>query len=141
DTMFFFAATVCGVGFILAWLLPQRPLRETVAASARDVGNETGEAFARPVDDDGVAAHLYATLSSLADRDVQRAHIERIVARAGETLSPLAAWLLVRVEAEPNVPPFELARERGVPPERSQAALEELRRRGLVTVPRADART
>src|SRR6185436_6391240 len=111
NTMFLFAAIVCGVGFVLTWFMPQRPLRATVAATAGDVGNEAGEAFARPADEDDVAARLYAALSSLADRDVQRAHIERIVSRAGETLSPLAAWLLVRVEAEPKVPPFELARE------------------------------
>ena len=140
-TMFLFAAIVCGVGFVLSWFLPQRPLRATVAASARDAGNEAGEAFARPSDEDAVAAHLYATLSSLADRDVQRAHIERIVSRAGETLSPLAAWLLVQVERDPHVPPFELARARGISPERSQAALEELRRRGLLTVPRTDSWT
>jgi len=42
------------------------------AASAREAGNEAGEAFGRPSDEDAVAAHLYATLSSLADRDVQR---------------------------------------------------------------------
>jgi DNA-binding MarR family transcriptional regulator len=121
--------------------MPQRALRATVAASARDTGNEAGEAFARPSDEDAAAAHLYATLASLADRDVQRAHIERIVSRAGETLSPLAAWLLVQVEREPDTVPFELARRRGIPPERAQAALEELRRRGLLTVPRAEAWT
>jgi len=141
NTMFLFAAIVCGVGFILTWFLPQRPLRATIAAEAGDTGNEAGEAFARPQDEDAVAAHLYAALSSLADRDVQRAHIERIVARAGETLSPLAAWLLVRVEADPGIPPFELAREKGIPPERAQAALEELRRRGLLTVPRGETWT
>jgi hypothetical protein len=140
-TMFFFAAIVCAVGFVLTWLMPQRPLRATVAASARDAGNEAGEAFARPSDEDSVAAHLYATLSSLADRDVQRAHIERIVARAGETLSALAAWLLVQVEREPKKSPFELARSRGIPVERAQAALEELRRRGLMTVPHANSQT
>ena len=139
NTMFLFAAIVCGVGFVLTWFMPQRPLRATVAATAGDVGNEAGEAFARPSDEDDVAAHLYAALSSLADRDVQRAHIERIVSRAGETLTPLAAWLLVRVEAEPKVPPFELARERGIPVERAQEALEELRRRGLLTVPRGES--
>ena len=140
-TMFLFATIVCAVGFVLTWLLPQRPLRATVAASARDAGNEVGEAFARPVDEDAVAAHLYAALSSMADRDVQRAHIERIVAKAGETLSPLAAWLLVRVEREPRVPPFELAREQGISAERAQAALEELRRRGFLTVPRGESWT
>jgi EmrB/QacA subfamily drug resistance transporter len=141
DTVFLAATVVCAIGFVLVWFLPERPLRATVAASARDAGNEVGEAFARPSDEDAVAAHLYAALSSLADRDVQRAHIEQIVARAGETLSALAAWLLVRVEREPRVSPFELTRGRGIPPERAQAALEELRRRGLVTIPRADLTT
>jgi len=141
DTVFLVATVVCAIGFVLTWFLPERPLRATVAASARDAGNEAGEAFARPSDEDAVAAHLYATLSSLADRDVQRAHIAMIVARAGETLSPVAAWLLVQVEREPEVSPFELARGRGIPPERAQAALEELRRRGLVTIPRADSTT
>src|SRR5712671_1213390 len=108
-TVFLVATVVCAIGFVLAWFLPERPLRATVAASARDAGNEAGEAFARPSDEDAVAAHLYATLSSLADRDVQRAHIAMIVARAGETLSPVAAWLLVQVEREPEVSPFELA--------------------------------
>jgi EmrB/QacA subfamily drug resistance transporter len=138
-TIFLVATVVCVVGFVLVWLLPERPLRATVAASAREAGNEAGEAFARPSDEDAVVAHLYATLSSLADRDVQRAHIEQIVARAGETLSPLAAWLLVQVEEEPEVSPFELARRQGIPAERAQGALEELRRRGLVTIPRPDS--
>jgi len=138
-TIFLVATVACAIGFVLVWLLPERPLRATVAASAREAGNEAGEAFARPSDEDAVVAHLYATLSSLADRDVQRAHIEQIVARAGETLSPLAAWLLVQVEEEPEVSPFELARRRGIPTERAQGALEELRRRGLVTIPRPDS--
>jgi EmrB/QacA subfamily drug resistance transporter len=141
DTMFLVATVVCAIGFVLTWFLPERPLRATVAASARDAGNEAGEAFARPSDEDAVAAHLYAALASLADRDVQRAHIELIVARAGETLSALAAWLLVQVEREPRVSPFELARGQGIPAERAQAAIEELRRRGLVTIPRADSTT
>ena len=141
DTVFLVATVVCAIGFVLAWFLPERPLRATVAASARDAGNEAGEAFARPSDEDAVAAHLYAALASLADRDVQRAHIELIVARAGETLSALAAWLLVQVELEPTISPFELARRRGIPAKRAQAALEELRRRGLVTIPRAESTT
>jgi EmrB/QacA subfamily drug resistance transporter len=139
DTVFLVATLVCGIGFVLTWFLPEHPLRATVAAAARDAGNEAGEAFGRPSDEDAVAAHLYAALSSLADRDVQRAHIEKIVARAGESLSANAAWLLVKVEREPTVSPFDLARSRGIPPERAQAALEELRRRGLVTIPRADS--
>ena len=138
-SMFFVAAVVCAVGFVLSWVLPERPLRATVAASAGDIGNEAGETFARPADEAGVASRLFAVLSSMADRDVQRAHIEQIIHRAGETLSPLAAWLLVQVEEQPNVSPHELAYGRGIPVRSAQEALEELRRRGLVTIPRADS--
>jgi MFS family permease len=139
DTVFLVATIVCAIGFVLTWLLPERPLRATVAASARDAGNEAGEAFARPQSEEAAAAHLYAALSSMADRDVQRAHIEKIVTRAGENMTPLAAWLLVQIEQRPETAPFDLARSQGIAPERSQAALEELRRRGLVTVPRPDS--
>ncbi|HMJ19799.1 MAG TPA: MFS transporter [Gemmatimonadaceae bacterium] len=133
DTIFLVAAVVCAIGFVLTWLLPERPLRATVAAAARDAGNEAGEAFARPSDEDSVAAHLYAALSSLADRDVQRQHILRIVERAGETLTPLAAWLLVQIERNPDYDPFELARKREIPDERVTAALDDLRARGFLS--------
>jgi DNA-binding MarR family transcriptional regulator len=117
---------------VLIWLLPERPLRATVAATARDAGNEAGEAFARPSDEDSVAAHLEAALSSLADRDVQRQHILQIVQRAGETLSPLAAWLLVQIERNPDEDLSDLPMRRGIPTERVRAALDELRGRGLI---------
>lgn len=139
DTVFLVAAIVAAVGFVLTWLLPERPLRETIAARAGAPGAEAGEAFARPMDEDAVASQLYATLARMADRDVQRAHIERIVTRAGETLTPLAAWLLVEIERHPEQSPFDIAHGRGVAADRAQAGLEELRRRGLVTVPRPDS--
>ncbi|MFN2637364.1 MAG: MDR family MFS transporter [Gemmatimonadaceae bacterium] len=137
-TVFLVATIVCAVGFALTWLLPERPLRATVAATARDTGSEAGEAFARPSDEEAIAAQLYATLSSLADRDVQRQHIQRIVSRAGETLSPLAAWLLVRIEREPGRSPSEIATSRGIATERAAAALEELAARRLITATAAN---
>ncbi|HEY6089346.1 MAG TPA: MDR family MFS transporter [Gemmatimonadaceae bacterium] len=133
DSVFLVATVVCTIGFVLTWLLPERPLRATVAAAARDAGNEAGEAFARPSDEDSVAAHLYASLSSLADRDVQRQHILQIVERAGETLTPFAAWLLIQLERSPDQDPFEMARSRGIPDERVNEALDELRGRTLIS--------
>jgi hypothetical protein len=132
DTVFLVATVVCAIGFVLCWFIPERPLRATVAASARDAGNEAGEAFARPADEDATAAHIFAALSSLADRDVQRQHIMRIVERAGETLTPLAAWLLVQIDRNPDYDPFELARKRAIPADRVEAALTELRARRLI---------
>jgi EmrB/QacA subfamily drug resistance transporter len=140
DTVFLVATVVCAIGFVLCWFMPERPLRATVAASARDAGNEAGEAFARPADEDSAAAHIYAALSALADRDVQRQHIVRIVERAGETLTPLAAWLLVQIDRNPDYDPFELARKRTIPTDRVDAALKELRGRGLISSPKTSTK-
>src|SRR4051812_2336806 len=65
DTVFLVATIACAIGFVLTWLMPERPLRATVAANARDAGNEAGDAFARPMDEDGVAAQLYASLAAM----------------------------------------------------------------------------
>jgi EmrB/QacA subfamily drug resistance transporter len=132
NTVFLVAALVCAAGFVFAWLLPERPLRTTVAATAGNAGIEAGEAFARPASQERAERQLYATLASLSDRAVQRQHIERIVARTGETLTPLAAWLLTRIERDPERDPRAIGHQRGVTPERVDLALEELRRRGLI---------
>jgi EmrB/QacA subfamily drug resistance transporter len=118
DTVFLVAAAVCAVGFALTWLLPEYPLRTTIAESARDAGTNAGDAFARPADEDAAAAQLYTALGALADRDVQRQHIEQIVQRAGLTLTPLAAWLLVQRERTPETTSEEVGRARGIPVER-----------------------
>jgi hypothetical protein len=132
DTVFFVAAAVCAVGFVLTWLLEERPLRTTVAESARDAGTTAAEAFARPEDENVVAAQLYRALGALADRDVQRQHIERIVRRAGVELTPLAAWLLVQRERSPDVAPESLGGSRGIPAERVRSAIADLREADLI---------
>jgi EmrB/QacA subfamily drug resistance transporter len=132
NTVFLVAAVVCAAGFAFTWLLPERPLRATVAAAAGNTGNEAGEAFGRPAGTESAEAQLYGALASLSDRAVQRQHIERIVARAGETLTPLAAWLLTRLERDPGRDPLVVASERGVAADRVHLALEELRRRALI---------
>jgi EmrB/QacA subfamily drug resistance transporter len=132
DTVFLVAAVVCAVGFMLTWLLPERPLRTTVAESARDAGTTAAEAFARPEDENAVAAQLYTALGALADRDVQRQHIEQIVRRAGLDLAPLAAWLLVERERTPDVAPEALGRAHGIPAERVRSAIADLREADLI---------
>jgi EmrB/QacA subfamily drug resistance transporter len=44
DWVFLVAAVVALVGFVLCWLMPARPLRDTVHAGAREMGLEAGEA-------------------------------------------------------------------------------------------------
>jgi hypothetical protein len=45
DAVFLVAAVVSLISFILCWMMPAKPLRETVSAAARDVGQESGEGF------------------------------------------------------------------------------------------------
>ena len=45
DVVFLVAAVVSFVSFILCWMMPAKPLRETVSAAAREVGQEVGEGF------------------------------------------------------------------------------------------------
>jgi len=130
--VFTVATAVALLGFVIAWLLPERPLRQTVAAAAASVGTEMGETFPMPGDGDPLR-QLARGLAALADRDVRRAHIERIVARAGVELSPVAAWLLIRLERDPELNPAALGRAYGVEPARMERGHFELRDRGLVT--------
>ena len=46
--IFLVAAFVAFVGFVFTWLLPEHPLRRTVAARSADVGEEMGGAMAMP---------------------------------------------------------------------------------------------
>jgi EmrB/QacA subfamily drug resistance transporter len=131
STMFIVAAAISLVGFMLTWLLPEQPLRETVAAASANVGGDVGETFPMPTSDDSLPK-LLRGVSILADRDVRRQYIERIVARAGLDLSAAAAWMLVRVSRDPCADPALLAKKYDVSEERLRAGVAELRERGLV---------
>jgi EmrB/QacA subfamily drug resistance transporter len=132
DRVFIVAAAICAVGFLITWLMPERPLRATIASAAANPGEEAAEAFAKPMDVEAVAAQMYAALARLADRDVQREHIRQIVERAGATISPQAAWLLVRIEREADCDPVALGHKQGIAADRVHAAVGELRRGALI---------
>ncbi|HET8746537.1 MAG TPA: MDR family MFS transporter [Ramlibacter sp.] len=95
------AAAIALVGFALSWLLPQRPLRETVAATTGDVGEELGQAMAMPrampPDEE-----LLRGLAAVMDRDLRRRHVAAVAERAGLALAPEAAWLLLRLNEAPH---------------------------------------
>ena len=134
-TVFVVATAIALVGFLLTWIIPERPLRQTVAA-ASGVG-EVGEAFAMPIDARS-ETYVLRGLAALADRDLQRQHIQRIVDRAGVDLTPIAASLLVRLDTDPAANPETLGRERGAPPDEVHAAMGDLQRRGLIVEDRAN---
>ena len=50
STVFITAAVIALVGFVLTWLVPEEPLRESIAAVAGDVGREAEDVFPMPSD-------------------------------------------------------------------------------------------
>ena len=132
DTVFVLAASVGAAGFLLTLLLPERPLRRTIAATAGDAGTDVGGTFARPVAPNS-DNELQKGLAIFANRDVQREHIAQIVSRAGVSLSPGAAWLLVRIEREPAIEHGPLAQRFHIPLDRLAAMEDELVSAKLVT--------
>jgi DNA-binding MarR family transcriptional regulator len=115
----------------LTLLLPERPLRRTIAATAGEPGDEVAATFAQPVATES-DSELARGLAIFANRDVQRAHIAQIVARAGLSLSPGAAWLLVRIEREPELDLAQLAEQYRIPIDRVAVMEHELETSGLV---------
>src|SRR5215217_2153595 len=132
DTVFSLAAAIAFLGFLLALFLPERRLRETIAAATEaDIGGDIGQAFAMPQSSDS-RVQLLRGLAVLADRDVRRRYVAAIVERAGVDLSPGAAWLLVQIEREPNVNIHELGRKGKADPVKLQDSKAELLDKSLV---------
>jgi EmrB/QacA subfamily drug resistance transporter len=126
DTVFLVAMGIAALGFLLVWLMPEQPLRKTVAAVASAKGADSAGAFARPQSADSATEFLRG-LTVLANRDVQRQFIDGVVARAGLTLSAAAAWLLVEIERDPRVDPVVLGARHRVTAERMRESEAELR--------------
>ena len=132
STVFLVATAIAFVGLLVALLLPERPLRETIAAAAEaDIGGEIAQTFAMPTDRDS-REQLLRGLAVLADRDVRRRYIASIVTRAGVDLSPAAAWLLVQIERERGVDVNELGRRGKCDTRNLKAATAELLHNSLI---------
>ena len=125
--MFVVAAAIAFVGFLLTWLLPEKALRQTVAASASSAAESCASA---PVD--SPLAQIERSLALLGSRDTQRALLERMAARAGVDLSPAACWMLGRLADDPRADVDALASRYGVDRGRLAAGVEALRDQGLI---------
>ncbi|HWT25390.1 MAG TPA: MDR family MFS transporter, partial [Solirubrobacteraceae bacterium] len=90
--VFLVAACVAVLGFAVAWLLEERPLRATAATSR---GLE--DSLAAPKDADSLR-ELERALALATPRERREAFHRRVAARAGADLSPGATWALVRID-------------------------------------------
>jgi MFS family permease len=107
------AALIAFIAAVIVWFLPEKPLRETVAALSADPGESAGEAFAMPMSDDA-GMQVLRGLSALADQDVQRGHVEAIVKESGIDVDPFSAWLLWQIGSQPHVRVDALGVNRGL---------------------------
>jgi EmrB/QacA subfamily drug resistance transporter len=125
------AAIVAVVAAVLVWFLPEKPLRETVAALSADPGESAGEAFAMPMSDDA-GVQVLRGLSALADQSVQRGHVEAIVKESGIDVDPFSAWLLWQIGSTPHVRVDALGVNRGVDRQRRDDGVKDLAARGWI---------
>jgi hypothetical protein len=129
--IFAVAGGLAVLAFLLTWLLPERPLRETIAAASAEVGREMGEAVAMPAAPEPYD-ELVRGLVAVVDRDLRRKHFERIVARAGVALEPATAWLLVRLGEQPEATLDALARQSPFGAAPLRRAADDLRAHGWI---------
>jgi DNA-binding MarR family transcriptional regulator len=127
-TVFLVCAPVAALGFLLSWLLPERPLRRTVEAAG------VGEAFAAPKHHDPLP-EIERALSTLSRRDSRERILDRLAQRAGVALTARQCWVLARVgEAEPT-DAFAIGEANAVDPARVAARIAELRDLGYLDGP------
>lgn len=130
-TVFLVAAGIAFFAFILTLLLPEKPLRQTIAAAEKAVGHEMGNAFPMPTPTES-EPQLLQGLAIFANRDVRRRYIESIVKRAGVDLSVAAAWLLVKIEENPAVKLNYLSQKHKVEIDRLENGISELLEKKLI---------
>ncbi len=129
--VFFVAALISSVAFILALLLPDVPLRQTSAAEG------IGETFATPSHPDS-ERELERVLSVVASRDQRWRAYEEWVNRAGVDIDPTEAWLLARTGERAPASVQQIAEATGVDAGAARRTMERLEQRVLVVSRQGD---
>jgi EmrB/QacA subfamily drug resistance transporter len=128
STVFLACVPIAALAFVLALLLPERPLRQTIQAAG------VGEAFAAPKHPESLA-EMERALSTLSRRDSRERILEQLCARAGLELTARQCWVLARVgESEPTAADA-IAGAHSVDPVRVEGRLNELAQLGYVDGP------
>ncbi len=123
--VFFVAAIISSIAFVLALLIPEIPLRNTSAAEG------IGETFATPSHTDS-EQELERVLSVVTRRNERWRAYSEWVNRAGVDVDPTEAWLLARTGEQAPASVRQIAEARGVDEEAVRGTMERLEQRGLV---------
>ncbi|WP_454199361.1 DHA2 family efflux MFS transporter permease subunit [Nocardia sp. Marseille-Q1738] len=93
DHVFFWVVPVALAGFVIAWFLPEVPLRDSARAGARDVG----EGFSVPDSPDRLVQLERAVAVAMRKARDEQPIGPRILADADSDLTPGEAWALGQV--------------------------------------------
>jgi EmrB/QacA subfamily drug resistance transporter len=124
-TVFLWAVPVALVGFVLAWLLKEQPLRGSVTVP--DASETIG---ANPVERSSLD-EIARGLSVLGSREARRDLYIRITKLAELDIHAGTSWLLLRLAHDGQADPEELAERTTVPAETIERAAVEAESRGL----------
>jgi MFS family permease len=126
STVFLVGAAILAVAFVLSWLIPERPLRQTVESTG------VGEAFAAPSSGDSLR-ELTRELARLLGRQRTQAFIEHTVEASGVGLAAGPAWLLVQAHEGADLDdPAAITRNRPIDADWVREQVGVLDERGLV---------
>ncbi|MDT0443704.1 MDR family MFS transporter [Streptomyces johnsoniae] len=123
--VFLYAVPVVVLAHVLAWLLREDPLRESVHAP------DLGEAVPPSPVQRSSREECARALSALGSRAGRRDMYRRIAAAAGVDLLPAACWLLLRMARDGSAEPGLLADRAAVPLDVVTAAARQVEERGL----------
>jgi EmrB/QacA subfamily drug resistance transporter len=124
--VFLVSVPIALAAFVLAWFLPEVPLRG--AARASDIGEGYGATPSQRTS----LEELERALSRLTAADLRRAGYDKLAAASGLGISGAGSWVLTKLARQGTVPGKELARQAGVSVEDGKPCVDELVQRGLV---------
>ncbi|MBM2618308.1 DHA2 family efflux MFS transporter permease subunit [Actinoplanes sp. LDG1-06] len=115
--VFRWVVPVALLGFLVAWLLKELPLRDSARAAATDVG----EGFSPPQSGDRLTQLERAISDTMFKARDDRDEIERLVAESGTTLPPAQLWAVgqthLHTRARGHAEMTAIARTHRMPPE------------------------
>ncbi len=125
DLVFFIAGCIGIAAFVLAWLMPETPLRTIVKAT------DLEESFAMPMERTS-AEEIERALASLATREGRVRTYTALCEAAGVSAAPPECWLLMRIAELPPSTPADLAKRLNAPLDTIARLVDGLRERSLV---------
>jgi EmrB/QacA subfamily drug resistance transporter len=126
SVVFLVAAGATVVAFVLAWVLPERPLRTTVGRA------DLQQVFAVPNDTDSVR-EVTRELDQRIGREGTRDFLRRMTTRAHLDIPPLGSFILARAASEGSVDLDQLSAAHAIDRERLRTACQALHAQQLLT--------